>query len=233
MHGKDRGKLTLRKPKPQEIYRHFKGRLYQVVTLCKHSETGEEMVVYQAMYGDFSIYCRPLYMFTETLDTIRYPDADQPYRFQLMKPISASLRQPPDKPDIPEVLKKQTTDRLNRHPSAERYEEEMYDEEEIELFPHTEPNGTKEPSVMGKTIEEEARELGMDERVVAFLDADSPEKRLAILDDLHRDITDDQIDICAMAVDAKIPAGEIYERDGALRDVLLTRQRFESNRLRS
>ena len=52
----------------EEYYRHFKGNVYRVLHLAKHSETIEEMVVYQAMYGERGVWVRPKTMFEEIIE---------------------------------------------------------------------------------------------------------------------------------------------------------------------
>ena len=50
------------------IYKHFKGQLYEVIDVARHSETEEEYVVYRTLYGDRSTWVRPLAMFSEMIE---------------------------------------------------------------------------------------------------------------------------------------------------------------------
>ena len=51
-----------------QYYRHFKGNIYRVLHIAKHSETLEEMVVYQAMYGERGVWVRQRAMFEEVIE---------------------------------------------------------------------------------------------------------------------------------------------------------------------
>ena len=48
-------------------YRHYKGGLYEVIDVARHSETEEQLVVYRPLYGERGLWVRPLEMFTETV----------------------------------------------------------------------------------------------------------------------------------------------------------------------
>lgn len=73
----------MRELKINGVYRHFKGDYYLVVDLAKDSESKEDMVVYRRLYGDGSLWVRPLAMFLSEVDHKKYPNVSQSYRFEL------------------------------------------------------------------------------------------------------------------------------------------------------
>ena len=200
-------------PKPQEIYKHFKGNLYQITAVAEHTETGETLVVYQALYGDYKTYARPLAMFTGRVDREKYPDADQEFRFELQGPEAGRQRAETETQDATKA-------------------EQVSQVEQSKQTGQAAPAVTPKVEVPNQDRAETEEEINIDPLVLEFLDADGYEQRLNILAGLHHRITDDMITTMAIACDVEINDGDVETRYESLKNCLLKLQRYECNRLR-
>lgn len=192
-------------PKPYEIYRHFKGNLYQILAIAKDSEDGSLKVVYQALYGTFEVYVRDLSMFLSPVDKKMYPEAAQEYRFELVD------------------MKKVNTDRKEPEP-----EMSADTDAKPEVFVET-----VEPEADPGLSENEADvEKLLDPMLLQFLDSDTYEEKLHILSALHPRITQDMLNTIAAALDIEVAEGKLEERYEQVKSCLLTFEKYECNRLR-
>lgn len=58
-----------------KTYKHFKGNMYKLIGFAKHSETEEDMIIYQPLYNDSGLWVRPKRMWNEVVDekgTLRF-----------------------------------------------------------------------------------------------------------------------------------------------------------------
>lgn len=194
-------------PKPNEIYRHFKGNLYRIITVATHSETREQMVVYQALYGDYQAYVRPLEMFVSDVDRQKYPDVAQKKRFEKI-PQVGEMTQPP----VAEVM---LAAAAAQSPVAAPAEPEAQaSSAETSQLLLTEGESELDPFLLG------------------FLDADTYEEKLNFLVGLHARLTDHMVNTMAASLDVEINEGSLEERYDALKNCLLTLERYECARIR-
>ena len=205
-------------PKPHEIYKHFKGNLYQVVTIAEHSETGEQLVIYQALYGDFRTYARPLAMFTGEVDRQRYPEVTQRFRFELQGTDADRQIREADAVSGTQTAAVQT--KTAKMPST------------ASQPAAAQATPTAAQTTIAPVSPAEDEEPALDPLVLEFLDADSYEEKLNILAGLHHRITNEMITTMAISCDIEVNDGEPEERYEELKNCLLTMEKFECNRLR-
>ena len=170
-------------PKPHEIYKHFKGNLYQVVTIAEHSETGEQLVIYQALYGDFKTYARPLVMFTGEVDRQRYPEVTQRFRFELQGTDADRQIRETEAAGVEHPVSTQTTVTASQ-PAAQATPI-------VAQNIAAQATATAAQTTIAPVSPAEDEEPALDPLVLEFLDADSYEEKLNILAGLHHRITND------------------------------------------
>lgn len=192
-------------PKPYEVYKHFKGNIYQIISIALDSETLEQVVVYQQLYSPFQMYVRPLEMFLSKTDKDKYPDAVQEYRFEKL-----------EKAMLETDVKVQA---INAH---------VIDSDSVEKLMEQ----PQEVAAVEETEYGEEEMVDIDPNLLRFLEADTCSDKLELLHLMHATITDAMIDTMAVSLDFEIQSGDIEQRYQELLNCLLTKERFECARMR-
>lgn len=211
-------------PRAGEIYRHFKNKLYQIVAVAAHTETGEQLVVYEALYDDFKIYARPLSMFLSEVDREKYPESDQKYRFELIeREVDGTLKM-----GYPVSVKK-----IVEAKAETEMQPEMETKSESIIQPKTKTQGKDEKKP--RTVPEEGY-LDEEEKInpflLSFLDTDTYSEKLQVLISIRSRLDDRLIDDMAAALDVTIDEGPLPVRYEGLKTCLETMVKFECERFR-
>lgn len=202
-------------PRPGERYRHFKDKLYQIVAVATHSETGEKMVIYQALYGEFGVWARPLSMFLEPMDREKYPEAAQKLRFERVAAAAAGDEEQEEA----------------RTEGKEREEARAADKE-CEEAPARGDNGIPAGEQACGHDDQGSDESSLHPLLFRFLDAGSPGERVNLLRLMKGRVGQAEVDSLCTCLDARRLDGSIEEQIDDLIGRLQMQQKYQTSRLR-
>ncbi|HAG68459.1 MAG TPA: DUF1653 domain-containing protein [Lachnospiraceae bacterium] len=207
------------RPKELEVYRHFKGKYYQVIAVARHTEYDEELVIYRPLFEQGEVYARPLSSFLSEVDKNAYPNARQKYRFTLASGENhGSGRKRDTKQDVEAGDSTGTADGTDTAVTADREGTGAFanktGEEEGFFYDDYEDGGVLDPDLE------------------AFLDERSFEKKLDILMFMRKKITDEMLNTIAVALDLRLNGDNPEDRYMEILDYLRTKKKYESDRLR-
>lgn len=205
-----------KKPVPGDIYQHFKGNLYRIVTLAEHTETGEQMVVYQALYGEFQVYARPLSLFMSEVDHEKYPDARMKYRFTPVPSAGVVLA------GVQQAVEVLPEEKAKMPGQKEADDPPIQDRSE----------SVQEAGALDQTVSGQEEEFRLDPGLLAFLEADSYEKKLEVFATLAGKTNESMLNTIAASLDLELSGGSLQEQYETLKNCLLTLERYECSRLR-
>ena len=206
-------------PRAGEFYMHFKGKLYQIVTVAIHTETEEPLVIYQAMYGTFKTYARPLDMFLSEVDHEKYQDVKQQYRFQKVE-----LRENAgDNAGI--KIFAADEDSIKEDANARISNVQMQTGESAQSMMQSE----QEQKAADETANEsqETAETADIEPLLKFLDEPDLNERLNILVQYRDQITETMLESMGMAMDCVLNGKTLEEKYYELDKVIRTKLQYE------
>lgn len=212
-------------PRPGERYRHFKDKLYQIVAVATHSETGEKMVIYQALYGEFGVWARPLSMFLEPMDREKYPEAAQKLRFERVAAAAAG-------DEKQEEARTEDKEREEARTEGKEREEARAADKECEEAPARGDNGIPAGEQACGHDDQGSDESSLHPLLFRFLDAGSPGERVNLLRLMKGRVGQAEVDSLCTCLDARRPDGSIEEQIDDLIGRLQMQQKYQTSRLR-
>lgn len=222
-------------PQPGQIYNHFKDKLYQVITVAQHADTGEKMVVYQALYGDFKTYIRTLESFLGEVDHVKYPDATQKYRFEprvSSKSQETTKETEEEQEDEAKEGKHEINSVNNSEPGVDTSKEKTEKKQEVKI----QEVKIQEVKIQTLDVQEQKATESTNQEVNAilmqFLDAESYYKKLEVITLNKKHLNDRLINDMAVSLDCTVDEGPIDQRISGLVYCLQAMSRFENKRLR-
>lgn len=211
------------RPTAGEFYRHFKGKLYQVKTIARDSETQQEMVVYQAMYAPFAYWVRPLADFLGEVDHKKYPDVTQKLRFRKVE----FQKTKEDADIITEDVQDKKDDRQVL-PQTEKKpltgQEALSDAEMVKAL----ESGQPERYLQGKMSEEDIAQRGL----LLLLDAPTFREKKQIFIGLKQYLDERMLNNIAVALDIVLEDGSMEEQYESIMRCLEAFEHYEGGRLR-
>lgn len=194
-----------------KFYRHFKGGLYQVLNIAIHSESSEKLVIYQALYGTFEVYARPLVNFEELLSPEKYPNSVQKHRFEEIS-----------KEELAAAYGKE----LQNQVSAKFGKKNNEDSSSYNF------DKSSTATVNDSEAYKEAIAAGVSPILLQFLDAENSEKKLDVIKANYMDIDEKTLTSIEVSLDIYSSEGTVDDRIAYICDNLRTKAKYENTRLR-
>ena len=205
-------------PKSGELYQHFKGNLYQIIAIARHTETYEQMVIYQALYGDYGMYARPLSMFLSVVDHEKYPEVTTKYRFT--KISRAELKKETQVEHYAPIQSKELNQKSSLQSTFHQIKENM-------------ASNNQNIKVLSSTIKEDNSKNGqVNEDLMEFLDAADNTDKLEVLNKLRSRMNERLLGDIEASLDMAVGQGTFEERIEYVIQNLTMLARFETRRLR-
>lgn len=221
-------------PKELQVYRHFKGSLYQIVAIAIHTETTDKLVIYRSLTNPERVFARPLEMFLSEVNHKKYPDIKAKYRFTLLDeienetadaPVVTPAKEPVTEPavkpaaePIKEAIVKPAAEPI-KEPAAESVAESV------------QPQQNPEDSDDTKKYRDDGT-LVLDPTVERLLDSKEFTDKIEAFELLRGKCTEDMLSTIAMALDIQLSGDTLEEKYADILRCLKMHQKYETNRLR-